>query len=52
MILINLMETIRDKAFKRFVNKHYHNILVEMLTDQQIETTQKNGQEFYIFPKV
>lgn len=52
MILINLKETIRDKAFKRFVNKHYHDILVEMLTDQQIETTQKNGQEHFLFPSV
>ncbi len=50
MILINLKENIRDKAFKRFINKHYHDILTEMLIDHQIETTQKNGQKFYVFP--
>ncbi|MFX0005619.1 MAG: hypothetical protein ACFFAV_02705 [Candidatus Hermodarchaeota archaeon] len=50
MILIDLKENIHDKAFKRFVIKHYHYILAEMLTDKLIETTKRNGLELYFFP--
>ncbi|MFW9820576.1 MAG: hypothetical protein ACFFE5_13280 [Candidatus Thorarchaeota archaeon] len=50
IILNNIKENIHNMAVKRFIKKNYEEILTEMLTDEQIETTQRNGQDLFLFP--
>jgi len=50
ILLNNINENIDRSSFKRYIKKTYDRILSEMVSDQQIDLSQKNGQNFYLFP--
>jgi len=52
-ILLNKINVnIKNRTYKRYLRRNYEKILSEMHSDQIIEVTQKNEQNFYIFPSM